>query len=109
MSYKVIERRRLPSAPDAETLPMHQLSLWWLSFVIDGEFAGVAIVAGTSFPMAVQVASLLGCNPGGEASGTEIPEGIEVDEEYRCRLLSEAEALNVEAMSLAQWAAKEGA
>lgn len=69
---------------------------WWLSFA-DGslpegeQFLGVAIVSGSGVLSAASVAKLLGCNPGGEVQGIEIPPQHVPPPEYRGRLLSRDE------------------
>lgn len=66
---------------------------WWLSFA-DGnlpegeQFLGVAIVPGGGIMEAVLNAKFLGCNPGGEVMGIQIPDEHVPHERYRHRLLS---------------------
>lgn len=80
---------------------------WWLSFMdtslpyeLDqdypggGRFLGVAIVEALGFMDAVLQAKALGANPGGQVSGW--PVFHEIPAEYRNRLLSAAEAQEVQ-------------
>ena len=48
--------------------------LWWLSFADTDGFRGVCLIEAATMRDAVRVAHLLGCNPGGEVVGQEIPE-----------------------------------
>lgn len=63
---------------------------WWLSFVDESGFLGVAIVQDRSFAGAVLRAHALGINPGGEVRGFPFPEQEEwrAPEAVRNRLLS---------------------
>jgi hypothetical protein len=70
---------------------------WWLSFA-DGslpkgqQFLGAALVRGYNIISATSEAHRIGCNPGGEVQGTPVPPYLTVPDEYRGRLLSRAEA-----------------
>ena len=48
---------------------------YWLSFVVDGKNAGVSIVKAETFLRAVERATVLGINKGGEVAGWPIAEG----------------------------------
>lgn len=66
---------------------------WWLSFVSDDDvFLGIAVVRGFDMEFAVMSAHRLGCNPGGHVLALLLPEGLAVSEEYVNRLLTKAEA-----------------
>lgn len=47
--------------------------VWWLSFANDEGFRGACLVRADGMLSAVTEASRLGCNPGGEVSGTAMP------------------------------------
>lgn len=69
------------------------MSKWWLSFA-DGnlpegqQFLGAAIVEGFDIISAACEAHRLGCNPGGEVAGGEIPPHIKLPSEFVGVLLS---------------------
>jgi len=71
---------------------------WWLSFVDDERpvgqrCLGVTVVEGRDFQSAVERASALGINPGGEVAGVELPPPLsEQYRHYRGRLVSREEA-----------------
>jgi hypothetical protein len=76
---------------------------WWLSFCdtkkpAGEQFLGACIVNAHRLDEAIQVAHILGCNPGGEIMAHDIPDGIRIDQKWMERLLSrpECEALGVE-------------
>ena len=55
---------------------------WWLSFADPHlpkgqQFLGVAIVEAPDFIFACRLAKTLGCNPGGEVRGWEVPDSYE--------------------------------
>lgn len=57
--------------------------LWWLSFAdptrpTGSQFLGAALVEGQSLLDAAQTAWILGCNPGGEVGGVELPDDLAV-------------------------------
>ena len=71
---------------------------WWLSFVDgdrpkDEQFLGVCVVTAPDFGTAVQRAHLLGCNPGGEVQGVEIPMDTApfIEDKWRRRVLTREE------------------
>ena len=63
---------------EALRLGVDSTALWWLSFC-DGslpkgsQWLGACIVHAETFLDAVRVAHRLGCNPGGQVAGGEIP------------------------------------
>lgn len=75
---------------------------WWLSFA-DGarprgeQFLGCVITAGAGFRDAVERARELGCNPGGEVQGCELPDNIRIASRWVDRLLSRQECDQVSA------------
>lgn len=69
------------------------MKTYWLSFVVDGAFAGVAIVEAGNLAGACQVAWEKGCNPGGEVHGVELPSGCAMEPGFRNCLLDRAAAL----------------
>lgn len=71
------------------------MAWWWLSFADGEQFLGVAVIRAGSFPEAIRVAHILGCNPGGEVHG-EVLERDTIPSGYAERLLTRAE---VEAMT----------
>jgi hypothetical protein len=81
------------------------MKFWWLSFADpkreSGEqFLGAVISRAHSFPEAIQVAHVLGCNPGGECKGVEIPEemGLKINKTHIERLLTIEECKEVDGM-----------
>lgn len=80
-------------------------SSWWLSFA-DGDlpkgqqFLGACIVRAPNFGAAVGMAHLIGCNPGGEAQGAQIPDDVSplVEEQWRHRLLDQTECETLDAL-----------
>lgn len=55
---------------------------WWLSFADDGKSRGIVLIDDAeNIADAVLHASLLGCNPGGEVAGLEIPASVFMDAE----------------------------
>ena len=69
---------------------------WWLSFVDPhkpegAQFLGCCIVEAHDFIGAVRVAHALGCNPGGEVQGLDIPAEMQIDRKYLERLLTRKE------------------
>lgn len=54
------------------------MSIWWLSFAKEDGHAGCCMVEAPEFLMAVMQSHVLGCNPGGECQGIELPDGPEV-------------------------------
>jgi hypothetical protein len=78
---------------------------WWLSFAdperpAGQQFLGVAIVEAPDFIYAARLAKTVGCNPGGEVRGWEVPQ--EAPELPMNRLLSrqEMEDLGLEPVTL---------
>ncbi|MET0410396.1 MAG: hypothetical protein ABW217_03830 [Polyangiaceae bacterium] len=67
------------------------VQLWWLSFVGEEGFRGVAIVDAPTFFEAVMKSHALGINPGGELQGYPCPDASLVPAEHIDRLLSLAE------------------
>jgi hypothetical protein len=66
---------------------------WWLSFCdpsqAEGQqFLGVALVPGDGMVMAALNAHARGCNPGGEVSGIELPEGRVPRPQYQLALFA---------------------
>jgi hypothetical protein len=85
------------------------MQLWWLSFAdailpVGNQFLGAAMVRASNMIEAVQVAHLLGINPGGEVVGVECDPSAAalVPAKYVERLLSrdEIEAFETEMASL---------
>ena len=82
---------------------MAEQNMWWLSFC-DGnlpegrQFLGCAIVPGTCIATAAISAHALGCNPGGEVLGVAFPDDMEIPDGYAVRLLTKAEALELDRM-----------
>ncbi len=79
------------------------MTQYWLSFADPDkprgtQFLGVAIVEELDFIGAIKRAHALGCNPGGEVLGYTVPERIDVPEVWMDRLLTRAEAEQVEAI-----------
>ena len=77
---------------------------WWLSFA-DGDrpkneqFLGVAIVQARSLHEAIKAAWALGCNPGGQVMGADVPPEIGPPPEgYAGRLLSRVECEAMQAL-----------
>lgn len=68
---------------------------WWLSFASDENvFLGVCLVDADHFIEACRVAKTVGCNPGGQAMGVELPPLPEAQAEWALptnRLLSQAD------------------
>ncbi len=80
------------------------MRLWWLSFVDpelpQGErFLGVVILEATGYVEAIEVAHILGINPGGAVQGSELPPDYAPAAEWRNRLLS---AIEIEELERAQ-------
>jgi hypothetical protein len=96
-------RRMFLLAIDSATMPMQW---WWLSFA-DGDrpegqqFLGVALVQGRGLGLASSEAWAHGCNPGGEVMGMPFPDWAKPPEGYTNRLLTRAEAEEVERLVLA--------
>ena len=66
------------------------MPLMWLSFVRDDKFAGVVVLEASDVGDAARRCWALGCNPGGEIKGFEIPEDAVKERSYpRGVLLSE--------------------
>lgn len=63
-------------------------ALWYLSFAGDEGWRGAAYVEASSLEHAARRAHELGCNPGGEVFGGEVPDDVEVPDAYRNRVLS---------------------
>lgn len=83
--------------------------LWWLSFCDasrpeGSQFLGAAIVSGPDIAFACMNAHALGCNPGGEVMGVQIPEGCKVAAKWHGRLLNREEcaALDAELMAASE-------
>jgi len=83
-------------------------SRWWLSFCDpalpeNSQFLGAAIVPGADISTASIIAWGLGCNPGGEVLGIEIPLDllIHVPITYLDRLLTRAECEDLDRIMLA--------
>lgn len=70
---------------------------WWLSFADDDGFLGVAIVRGLDLGSASMAAHGEKCNPGGECLGFSIPQDMDVPERFQGRLLTQAEAKELDA------------
>lgn len=73
--------------------------VWWLSFVGDEGFRGIAIVRGVGdIDEAIKAAWVAGCNPGGEVQGMPLPKErlhwLRDDEFERLLTRKEAEAIN---------------
>jgi hypothetical protein len=47
--------------------------MWWLSFADDDGFRGACIVHGETLEIALVASHQVGCNPGGEVMGVELP------------------------------------
>lgn len=71
-----------------------EVTWWWLSFVKDDTFAGVAIVRGDGVITASQRAWELDINPGGQVAGW--PLDVIPPTEWRNRLLSRDEVTLLE-------------
>lgn len=85
------EERHSSQVPDG--------AVWWLSFADEIEgFLGVAIVEGDGPASAMQNATELGINPGGEIMSCLVP-GERIPAQYRNRLLTRAEAAEVDELS----------
>ncbi len=74
---------------------------WWLSFCDPdrpegNQFLGIAIVLADDFLSACFLARLTGCNPGGEVMGAPLPDSLELDRTNMHRLLSRAEAEEID-------------
>ena len=74
------------------------MNTWWLSFcdpnLPEGSrFQGACIVPGNDLLEAVHNAHLLGCNPGGEVVGVEVPPETapHIGDKWRHRLLTDEE------------------
>jgi hypothetical protein len=68
------------------------MKLWWLSFADPNkptgtQFLGASIVKAHRFDEAVKVAHILGCNPGGEVKGFELPSDYRVPDEFVGKLM----------------------
>ncbi len=71
------------------------MSRWWLSFAdteTEGRFLGACIVGGRDLVDATERAHRLGCNPGGEVLGVEIPDSVQLPEGCGDRLLTKEDA-----------------
>lgn len=87
----VEEERQDPRTPEG--------AVWWLSFADESRgFLGVAIVEGNGPASAMQNATELGINPGGGIMSFPVP-GEHVPAQYRNRLLTRAEAAEVDELS----------
>lgn len=94
---------RFPTIDGAETVlsPIVELKmrLWWLSFCDESRRAGqqslgVCIVEGFDIGWATAEAHRMGCNPGGQVWGIEVPEHMETEARKRYpinKLMSRAE------------------
>ena len=74
---------------------------FWLSFCDPkkekgSQFLGVSIVDAVSFIQAVEIARFLGCNPGGEVQGFEIPSCFIISKKWMGRLLTKLECEELE-------------
>jgi hypothetical protein len=81
LSKEAIEERRRQLIAEEELLP---LGWWWLSFCDSNkpegqQFLGCAIVRARGFIGAVEEARAKGCNPGGQALGAPLPDGLKFD------------------------------
>ena len=65
--------------------------MWWLSFADDTGFKGAVIVHANDFVEALFQANLHQCNPHGECQGMPVPEGREIPEKWKYRILTRAE------------------
>jgi len=81
---------------------------WWLSFADDdkGGFLGAVTVRATCFLDAINVAHLLGINPGGQVRGQDIPDDMTVPEWARNKLLTKEECAKVDEDFAAQMIAR---
>lgn len=98
--------RPAPAAGGDTTERSGLAPLWWLSFVSDADvFLGMAIVEATSEAAAVERATSLGINPGGEALAVDIPAERRAEHEpHRDRLIGADEARTLfEAKPLHEW------
>lgn len=80
---------------------------YWLSFCdpnkpAGSQFLGVSVVPALDFAEAVTVANAMRCNPGGEVLGAAIPDELMVPGRFVGRLMSKAEAQELDAL----WGAK---
>ena len=78
---------------------------WWLSFCnaerpLGEQFLGGAVVRGMGMVEACRAAGVIGCNPGGEVSGIEIPNDLAllIPTTHRDRLLTLEQCKEVDAM-----------
>lgn len=83
---------------------------YWLSFCDTdrpegSQFLGVSIVPALDLLEAVTVAHAMRCNPGGEVLGVVIPDELTVPGRFVGRLMSKAEAQELDALWDAQGAA----
>ena len=99
---------------DPETLQPKTDGWWWLSFCdpdlpTGKQFLGAAIVPGGDMISAASAAHVLGCNPGGEVLGLEIPREAlpHLADKWRKRLLSREECEVMDAEILASKRASE--
>lgn len=75
------------------------MTFWWLSFcdpenAEGSQFMGGCIVPGRDMLEAVRVSYMVGCNPGGDVLGVQLPEEIVMKSTDICRLMDKAEAEN---------------
>ena len=61
---------------DDEVIERVVSDLWWLSFADDDGFLGAVLVNAISYLDAVQLATMLGLNPGGEILGVNLQEPV---------------------------------
>jgi hypothetical protein len=77
------------------TVDGRPMTYFWLDFSDpdcppETAFLGSVIVPGKNLVEAVRIAHAFGCNPGGQVFGSEFDAG-DVPDEFRCRLLDQAE------------------
>jgi hypothetical protein len=78
-----------PAPPDAP-------EYWYLSFAdpdlpTGAQWLGGCYIASNAFALALSMAHVYGCNPGGEVQGAPVPRGLTVKPEYLHRLLDREE------------------
>lgn len=95
MTPEQFARRKQKLLDQEASQPEH---LMWLSFATDDKFLGGAYVMARGFIHAIDKAYRLGINPGGQVQGHDVPKenAVLVKPEWRDRLLSKAEAVQID-------------
>lgn len=102
MNDEELEQRRAEIIATEITQPVVS---WWLSFADENGCRGVCIVDAPGFMLAVTMANMHGCNPGGEVQGFEVPPDSDEFKWERNKLFTIEELRAGGVMTLKEWEA----